>query len=59
MLIFQVIIAISLLIAVVQAVPIEYGHYPAPVIAHAPVHLAHPEPVVCNKPLKCFYLKLN
>jgi hypothetical protein len=35
------VIALALLIAAVHAVPIEYAHYPAPVLAHA----VQPEPV--------------
>ncbi|TMW51055.1 hypothetical protein DOY81_003871, partial [Sarcophaga bullata] len=50
-------IAIALLVAAAQAIPIELGHYghgpllhAAPVIAHAPVLAhAHPEPVAYPK----------
>ncbi|XP_017473254.1 PREDICTED: cuticle protein 8 [Rhagoletis zephyria] len=44
-------IAIVLLIAAAQAVPIEYGHYPGPLLAHAPVlaHAVHAEPVAYPK----------
>ncbi|CAD7004608.1 unnamed protein product, partial [Ceratitis capitata] len=44
----QYFIVIAILIAVAQAVPIELGHYGAPILAHAPVlaHAVHAEPVV-------------
>jgi len=44
------VIAIALLIAAVHAVPIEYAHYPAPVLHHGPVvHAVHAEPVAYPK----------
>ncbi|XP_075161477.1 cuticle protein 8-like isoform X1 [Haematobia irritans] len=49
-------IAITLLIAAAQAIPIELGHYghgpllhAAPVIAHAPIAVHAPEPVAYPK----------
>ncbi|XP_004523831.1 cuticle protein 8 [Ceratitis capitata] len=44
-------IVIAILIAVAQAVPIELGHYGAPILAHAPVlaHAVHAEPVAYPK----------
>ncbi|XP_067646249.1 cuticle protein 8 [Eurosta solidaginis] len=44
-------IAFALLIAAAQAVPVEYGHYPGPLLAHAPVlaHAVHAEPVAYPK----------